>query len=312
MKNRLLSIALIGLSCSAIALDEELDSTMTLSLDSAQLEAYMAYKLQMDSLESTFNYEYGEIFLKDDLATIHVPEGFKYLNGETSEMILTDIWGNPPSESDARSLGMLIPANLSPLSGDGYSINVTYSEEGHVEDDDAKDIDYTELLEGMQEESIEINKYRVEQGYSTVDIVGWAADPFYDAEAKKLHWAKELKFGAEEGENTLNYNIRILGRSGYLQLNAIGLMSDLPNVTKDINPILASVNFNEGHRYTDFNPEIDKVAAVGIGGLIAGKILLKTGLLAKLGLLLAKFWKVIAIGGVAVIGGIKKFFGKGE
>ncbi len=309
MKNSLLYFTVLGLSLSLSAFESE---PQTEIIDSNQLKAYLEYKREMDSIEATFNYQFGEVNIKNGLANISIPEGFKYLDGETSDMILTDIWGNPPSKGDSRSLGMLIPANLSPLMGDSYSINVTYSEEGYVEDDDAEDIDYSELLEDMQEESKAVNEYRVEQGYPTVEIVGWASDPFYDSEAKKLHWAKEIKFGDDDGENTLNYNIRILGRSGYLQLNAIGVMSDLPNVQKDINPILASVNFNDGHRYADFNPEMDNVAAVGIGGLIAGKILLKTGLLAKLGILLAKFWKVIAIGVVAVFGGIKKFFGKGE
>jgi uncharacterized membrane-anchored protein len=45
-----------------------------------------------------------------------------------------------------------------------------------------------------------------------------------------------------------------------------------------------------------------------MGGLIAGTVLAKTGLLAKLGLILLKAWKVIAIGAVAAAGVIKKFF----
>jgi len=72
---------------------------------------------------------------------------------------------------------------------------------------------------------------------------------------------------------------------------------------------LPAVNFTEGNRYADFNPDIDKVAAYGIGGLIAGKVLMKAGILAKIGLILAKFWKLIAIGVVAFFAGIRKLFG---
>ncbi|TYA89160.1 DUF2167 domain-containing protein, partial [Seonamhaeicola marinus] len=59
-------------------------------------------------------------------------------------------------------------------------------------------------------------------------------------------------------------------------------------------------------RYSDFNPDIDQVAAYGIGGLIAGKILAKAGFFA----VILKFWKFIAIGAVALFSSFrKKIFG---
>ena len=79
------------------------------------------------------------------------------------------------------------------------------------------------------------------------------------------------------------------------------------------------MEFNEGNTYADFDPDIDEIAAYGIGGLIAGKVLAKVGLLAGLlkfvkviGIGLAKFWKPIAIGLVALAAGLKKFFFKSE
>lgn len=157
----------------------------------------------------------------------------------------------------------------------------------------------------MQKDVEEANPARIEQGYDAVQLVGWASAPFYDQNEKKLHWAKELKFGDSE-DNTLNYNIRILGRKGYLVLNAIGDMSILPEFQKDVDQILAAVNFNEGHKYADFNPKLDKVAAYGIGGLIAGKVLAKAGLLT----LLLKGWKLIALGVVALLAGLRNRFGR--
>jgi uncharacterized membrane-anchored protein len=91
-------------------------------------------------------------------------------------------------------------------------------------------------------------------------------------------------------------------------MNVIGEMPVLPQVNANMDNILPAVNFTEGNRYSDFNPDIDKVAAYGIGGLIAGKALLKAGILAKIGLVLAKFWKLIAIGFVAFFAGIRKLF----
>ena len=56
---------------------------------------------------------------------------------------------------------------------------------------------------------------------------------------------------------------------------------------------------------------IDKVAEYGIGGLIVGGILAKTGMLAKIGIFLVKGWKIIAIAVVGLIAAFKnKIFRK--
>ncbi|MBT8234220.1 MAG: DUF2167 domain-containing protein [Saprospiraceae bacterium] len=293
-------------------------TTFGFSSDTIQQEAELTeaqylllYQMFVDSFEQTLTYQHETVNLKGRIASIDVPDDFKYLNGADSEKILTDIWGNPPSTDGDQSLGMLIPINQTPFSDSTYAINITYSEEGYIKDEDAEDIDYDELLETMQDDTKEYNKFRVEQGYQPMHLIGWASPPFYDHVNKKLHWAKELKFGDME-VNTLNYNIRILGRKGFLQLNAIGEMSVLDDVKENIDHILTSVNFTKGYAYDDFNPDIDKVAAYGIGGLIAGKVLLKAGLFAKLGILLAKFWKVIAIAFIAIFAGAKMLFNKKE
>ena len=250
-------------------------------------------------------YQSGSIEIGEGLAMLHLPEGFKYLDPENSEFVLTTVWGNPPG---GQTLGMLFMEDATPVdSTSAYAVNISYDKEGHVKDDDAGDIDYDELLETMREDIESGNAYRKENGYPTLELVGWASPPFYDMGSKKLHWAKELHF---EGmtENTLNYNIRALGREGVLVLNVIGDMNALDEVKKDVDKILASVEFTEGNRYADFDPSIDEVAAYGIGGLIAGKVLAKAGILAKLGIFLAKGWKIIALALVGAVAVIRKFF----
>mgnify|MGYP006084422945 FL=1 len=259
-------------------------------------------KLYLDSLDAIMNYEYGEIDIDGGLAKLKVPENYKYLNPEQSAFILTDIWGNPPSEN----LGMLFLKKESPIAmGDfSYAVEITYSEEGYIEDEDAKELDYEDLLDEMKEDTKNASTERVKQGYESIELVRWASQPFYDEVNKKLHWAKELKFGEAE-KNTLNYEIRILGRKGYLNLNIIGEIDQLSKVKKHADKILKSINFEEGNRYSDFDPGIDKIAALGIGGLIAGKVLAKAGFF----VLILKFWKFIAIGAVALFAGLRKYFG---
>ncbi|MCX6199518.1 MAG: DUF2167 domain-containing protein [Bacteroidetes bacterium] len=202
---------------------------------------------------------------------------------------------------------MIFPEEADNITPTTWAIEITYDEDGHVKDDDAKDIKYDELLEQMQKEVKEINPERKKQGYPTFQLTGWASPPYYDEQEKKLHWAKRILFEGDSTE-TLNYNIRVLGRKGVLILNAIGTMDQLAEIKSQINPILANVNFNDGSKYADFDSNSDKVAAYGIGGLIAGGVLLKTGLFAKIGLVLLKFAKLIFIGGAAVVAGIVKFF----
>ncbi len=283
---------------------DTLSSADEFTLSSEMLEEMLAYKKYSDSIDKTFTYQYDKIILEDDLAEIDVPEGYKFVDAEQADRILVDLWNNPKQEG---TLGMLLKKEDTPVST-SYAIEISYSEEGYVSDEDAEDIDYDDLLEQMIEDTEAANEERVKLGYGSAQLVGWASKPFYDANSKKLHWAKEIKFNNEE-INTLNYNIRVLGRKGYINLNVIGDMEVLPDVQTNMDGILGSVHFKEGNRYEDFNSDIDKVAAYGIGGLVAGKLLAKAGFFA----ILAKYAKVIIFGIIAAFGALrKKIFGSKE
>ena len=287
----------LALLCLVSSFSFSQTETDSLTMSEADIQ------IVMDSINNTFTYLYGSINLGEGLATLNVPEGFKFLDGEQSAYVLEDLWGNPPSDVP---LGMLFPEDMDPLNDNfTYCVEITYSEEGYIEDDDAEDLDYDDLLEEMQNDIKAANPERIAQGYGSMELLGWASAPFYDSDNKKLHWAKELKFEGYE-VNTLNYDIRVLGRKGYLNLTAIGEIGILEEFNNDRDNILQSVSFNEGNRYSDFNPDIDEVAAYGIGGLIAGKILAKAGFFA----VLLKFGKFIALGAVALFGVFRrKIFG---
>lgn len=254
----------------------------------------------LDSLESTFNYQTGEIKFDNNIGTLTVPAGFRYLDATQAQYVIHDLWGNPGGDG---TMGMLVPADVPITSMEAWAYIITYEEMGYVKDDDADDIDYEELLEELQTEASEGNEERTKLGYDPITIVGWATAPFYDKEKKILHWAKEIKFGEAE-ENTLNYNVRVLGRKGVLVLNAVASMSALPDVKNNIDPVLTAFAYSEGNQYSDFNPEIDEVAAWTIGGLVAGKVLAKAGILA----LLLKNIKLIGLAIFAFGGAIWKWF----
>ena len=256
-------------------------------------------QIKIDSIENSFNYEYGTIYLDNGVGKLNIPKGFKYLSPEQAERVLVDLWGNP--KSDNLTLGLILPEKTGVMTTDSYVFNIQYDEIGYVKDDDADDINYDDLLTQMKEESVEENKLRIKEGYEKVTIIGWAANPYYDKNRKILYWAREIKFGEDE-VNTLNYNIRILGRKGVFVLNAIATTKELPLVQSDISKVLDIFQFNDGYKYEEFDSSVDEVAAWTIGGLVAGKVLAKAGLFA----VLAKFGKFIFFAILGLFGTFRK------
>jgi uncharacterized membrane-anchored protein len=115
---------------------------------------------------------------------------------------------------------------------------------GYVKDDDADAINYDDLLKESQENQKKANLERKKLGYDGMEIVGWASQPYYDKQQKVLHWAKNLKIEGSE-TNTLNYDVRVLGRKGVLSLNAVASMDDLQDVKESIPQILAMSEFED-------------------------------------------------------------------
>lgn len=271
-------------------------------LASSQLAAQEEdYQLEArNNFEASLTRQSGHIQLPGDIAHLDLDKQFNYLSPEDTRRVLEEAWQNPPGEL---TLGMIIPAQHSVLDVEGWGVVIEYSDDGHISDDDANAIDYSELLSEMQSEEEATNEQRRAAGYPATHIVGWAAPPYYDAANHKLHWAQEINFDGSS-ENTLNYKVRVLGREGYLLMNAVGGMSQLDELSRNMGQILETTNFNNGHQYNDFDPKYDKVAAYGIGALVAGKLAAKAGLFAKLGALLIalkKFAIFIFIGIAALL-----------
>lgn len=259
----------------------------------------------LEELEAMFQWRTGDVTLKGGLATLHLPEGARYLDPRQTHAVLEDFWGNPPRED---TLGMIFPEGSSPFLPDTWAVVLDYEADGHVDDEDASAIDYAELLEDMQDEARAASEQREEAGYGSIEVVGWAATPHYEAGTHRLHWAKELRFGGTD--TTLNYDVRVLGREGVLSMNAVADMAAIEDVEAGMATLLGAVEFGQGHRYDDYQPGVDKLAAYGIGGLIAGKVALKAGLFkGLLAVLLAGKKAVIALVVVA-LSFVGKLFGK--
>lgn len=237
----------------------------------------------------SLSFKTGDFHLAAADATLRVGDGFHYLEAIDAQRVLEDFWGNP---KDPTVLGLVLPQSPSLLDDGSWAVVVTYVDEGYVTDADASDVDYDELLADMKEGAEAENAARREAGYPGVDIVGWATAPHYDNTAKKIYWARELAFDGET-QHTLNYDIRVLGRSGYLSLSAISTMSELAAVETGMQRVLAFTEFDQGQRYADYDASTDKIAGYGVAALIGGALATKAGLFAKIGALLLAGKKIL-------------------
>lgn len=253
---------------------------------------------------ATLKPQHGNITLPSGIASLQLNSEFYYLSPDDTERLLTEAWGNPPG---LKTLGMIIPTAVSPLAENGWGVIISYKNDGHISDDDAASIDYAELLEQMKADDAEDNKERRQQGYAGLTLLGWAEPPSYDQATHKMYWARELKADDAE-QTTLNYSIRVLGREGVLELNAVAAMADLQTIKQETPKILAFTNFTDGNRYADYDARTDKLAPYGLAALVAGGIAGKAGLFAKIGVALLAFKKFIILGLVAIAGVLGKLF----
>lgn len=255
--------------------------------------------------DPVFNYQTGEVVLPNKVATLHLGGSYRYLDPNETEKLLV-AWGN---QAGNETQGAIVANDVDPMSGEGWAVILTYSDDGHVDDSDAAKMDFEDLLSDMQKGTEEENAERKKAGYGAVHLVGWAEKPHYDSASKKLYWAKELDFEGSS-HHELNYCVRVLGRKGVLQMNAVSGIGQLSQIRSDMQSMIRVAEFNSGQRYADYDSKTDRLAEYGLGALIAGGVAAKLGLFAKLGAILAASWKFVMMGLVALGGFLSRLFGK--
>lgn len=250
----------------------------------------------------------GQVEIGPAHAHVALRPGYSFLPARDAQRVLSQLWNNPP---DKDVLGMILPGSDPHvlLDPEQWAVVVTYVDDGYVSDADAASIDYDDMLAKMKEATRGENAERRKEGYPEIELAGWAEPPHYDAASHKMYWARDLVFSRDgRSGHSLNYDIRVLGREGYLSLNAVAPMDHLAQVKADMPAVLAMTDFDAGRRYTDFDKSTDKLAAYGIGALVAGGIAAKAGLFAKLGVLLLAMKKFVIVIFAAIAGLFKKLF----
>lgn len=234
-------------------------------------------------------------------AMLNLPDEYVYIPPKEAAVFMREL-GNYVEEG--YFYGLVFHKEM-----DGF-ISIDYDDTGYIKDDDAKDWNADELLDNLREGTKEGNKDRIKKDIAPIEVLGWIEKPNYDPATHRLLWSvalQDIGSKAPASEQGVNYNTYLLGRRGYFELN---LVTDRANVEKGkplAKTLLNAVSFNAGERYSDYDAKSDKVAEYGLAALIGGIAAKKIGLLAMIGIALLKFWKLTAIGVIAVGAGLKKF-----
>jgi uncharacterized membrane-anchored protein len=290
MKQWIIALAMcIGLAANAAAAQE------------AEPQAEQDNDKALQEFLAGLKYQTGDIRLPEAKTVIHANERYKLLGAKDAQSVLEDLWGNPP---DSSVLGMIVPSAAGLMGDSSWAVVLTYSDDGYVSDEEAKTINYDELLSELKESTRADNAERKKAGYGTIELAGWATAPKFDAATSKMYWAKDLIFDGS-AEHSLNYDVRVLGRHGYLSMNAVASMKDLRAIEVAMREVIPMAEFEPGARYADFNSSTDKTAAYGLAALLGAGAAGKLGFFGKLALVFAKFWKLLLIA-VVLLGGTMK------
>jgi uncharacterized membrane-anchored protein len=235
-------------------------------------------------------------------AVLHLPANYGFIPAEESKRLL-EAMGNRVGK---KLIGMIVPTSGSR----SWFMVATYNKSGYVKDDDARDWKADELLQSVRNGTEETNKMRKDRGIPEMEIVGWVEKPTYDSANHRLVWsiASRDKGEPETAEQGINYNTLALGREGFISMNLVTDRNDIEVLKPMAKTMLASLEFNNGKRYADFDAGTDKVAAYGLAALVAGVAAKKLGFFAIIAAFVAKFAKVIGVAVLAFFGGTYKKF----
>ncbi|WP_126973463.1 DUF2167 domain-containing protein [Gynurincola endophyticus] len=252
---------------------------------------------QQQEAESNIKYITEPSITYQNYIKINVPKGFKLLDRESANYVSEEIFQNQP---DKDLLGLLL--KMDEEENIIYSVYISENKEGYIEDKDASKIDKNEILKEQQKSEKEFYKQNPDIPVKLY-FTGWGMDPEYDQPNHTLHFAKVFREGSSD-ESVLNYQLYKLNKYGYVNITVAADTALLGMIREDIPVLYDMVAYENQSGYGDFDPSTGSYAQWTVGGLVAGKILAKTGILA----LILKNIKLVLIGIGAAFYAIVRFF----
>lgn len=192
------------------------------------------------------------------------------------------------------------------LLGREASVIFEFDEVGYVKDDDKDQLDADKMLETLREGQDRANEELKRLGRPELELPGWQVKPHYDEVTHNLEWAPLVR-NKQTGKETVNYNVRILGRRGVTEATLLVSPDKFEAQLPWFRAALKGFSYVAGEDYASFR-QGDRIAEYGLAALVTGGVV---AVAAKSGLL-ARLWKFILVGLIALGTGIKRLFGGGE
>jgi uncharacterized membrane-anchored protein len=238
------------------------------------------------------------VALGNDIAELALGDQYAFAGAQDTRRLLREM-GNTVDDTE---LGL-----VNPLAQDeDWMVVFEYNADGYVKDDDADEIDKDAILESYQKGTEAANEQRKSRGIPGLHVTGWFEEPHYDKATHNLVWALHAK--SDDGSEVVNYNMRLLGREGFMSVTLVDEPSKLAVSKPKVEALLRGFRYKTGKSYAEWVPG-DKVAQYGLVALVAGgagAAAVKTGLLAGLMKVLAKGGKAVILLIVAAGAGLKK------
>lgn len=253
----------------------------------------------------------GAIGRLGSIATLKVPEGCRFTDGDGSRIFAEEVQNLP----NPQAIGLLV-CRLSTDTSDApayWFAEYTYSADGYIKDAASEKLDADAILEVVREGTAKGNEERRARGWSTMEVLGWQRTPFYDPRTNNATWAI---IGRSSDDNTqaINHRVRLLGRRGVLAINMIAGPTEYATAVADLDRAVATTEYVPGEKYSEFQ-EGDKIAEYGLTALIAGgagAAAAKLGLFGKLWkfavALAVGAWKLVLAAAIGVVGWIASLF----
>lgn len=265
------------------------------------------------SFEKGLHKRSGDVTIPGADAVLHLGTKYYFLDAAEAKDVVVRLWGNPPDSAND-VLGLVLPAGKTVLDNSWGAV-ITWDDRGYVTDDDAATADYDKVLDDIRSGEADNNADRQKAGYPAMHLVGWAQPPSYDKGTHSLIWARDFKIDGNAADS-LNYDVRVLGRKGVLSMNMLWDMPHLPEVRAAAADFGKVATFQGGSTYAEYNSATDKAAGYGLAGLVAAgvgvAVAKKIGILAVLLLFLKKGFILLLVPIAAGWRWIKRLFGRGD
>jgi uncharacterized membrane-anchored protein len=219
-------------------------------------------------------------------ASIDLPAGYDRLSPSDTKKLM-ELMENPSSGSEYY---------VGPEDGRWFAV-FSYEDTGHITDDE--EIDADDLLDSIKEGTRYGNKERRESGWAEMNIIGWQYEPRYSDSTNRLSWAI---LAESEGYEIVNYNTRLLGRTGVISATLVAEPEILTTSVGEFENLLDGFTYNPGDLYAEYK-EGDKLATYGLAALVTGGAAAAVAKGAGKGL-----FKAIGLGILAFFAAIGKFF----